>query len=456
MAQDATNLSRKRAQPAEDVEPSVVASSKRVKVDDDAHSATSATSSLNAITSAVSGFFGYGSQSSTTVNGTDQKSAAASLPPTEQAHPSNSPIATAASPASPRPPNPLFHNPTSPSPVKFRPAIKLAALRGSKWDDGTIMLPQRKTTPKKPTPAKKTSASPAARNTPSKATPGRPAGSPLKKGTAADEYDADHADELLGDRPSNGVSSVGKTAGAKRLFASSDSTTPKGILTPKKKRGRPAKNVKFGSRLDDEVVFEDVRKPGRPKKVAKAADVEEETGGDIVCGICSKGHSKAPNEIILCDNCDYAVHQECYEVPEIPTGEWLCKSCAQEDILKTPKPVEESKEIIAKAVDVPDIPNLDQHVRSLQRVLLDRCTGHRPVCMFGQHEAQDKARQLVEQTVLAGEGNSMLLIGARGSGKTTVSPLCIVSRTLLMYYSLLIIFSRICLKSIAKISILYD
>ncbi|TLD26975.1 hypothetical protein PspLS_04730 [Pyricularia sp. CBS 133598] len=38
----------------------------------------------------------------------------------------------------------------------------------------------------------------------------------------------------------------------------------------------------------------------------------------------------------------------------------------------------------------------------------------------GQEEAYDKALRLVEQTVVAGEGNSMLVIGARGCGKTAL------------------------------------
>jgi origin recognition complex subunit 4 len=41
----------------------------------------------------------------------------------------------------------------------------------------------------------------------------------------------------------------------------------------------------------------------------------------------------------------------------------------------------------------------------------------------GHDEELKKVHQVVEQTVLAGEGNSMLVIGARGSGKTTVSSL---------------------------------
>jgi origin recognition complex subunit 4 len=54
-------------------------------------------------------------------------------------------------------------------------------------------------------------------------------------------------------------------------------------------------------------------------------------------------------------------------------------------------------------------------------VLLDRCAGRRRIRMFGQDDAAEKVHQVLEQTVLAGEGNSLLLIGPRGSGKTTVS-----------------------------------
>jgi origin recognition complex subunit 4 len=211
--------------------------------------------------------------------------------------------------------------------------------------------------------------------------------------------------------------------------------TPKGILSPSKKRGpRPQKNVSFNKGVDAEVTtdvfFEDLpkepsakKKPGRkPKQVQPIAVATDE----IICGVCSRPDSQAPNEIILCDNCDFAVHQMCYGVREIPEGDWLCKSCAQEDVLGiAKKPTEEAPEItadpvVAPVIEVPDIPNLDYHLRALQRVLLDRCSGRRSVRMFGQQDQYEKAQQLIEQTVVAGEGNSMLLIGPRGCGKTTV------------------------------------
>lgn len=402
MAQDASTLSRKRPQSPDTTEDFAA---KRPKLSDDS-TPPAAYAGLNAIATKISQVFGYNSQT------IQNHSSPAQLPaPQNGFHP---PAQTFNPAASPRPSSIPPPAATSPSPAKYRPAIKLAALRGTKWDDGTG---PKSPSPKKTTPRRKAAGASSLQGTPTKATPTPNKGSPLKRASAVG--DAESGDELsvAGRTPA----SAAKPAGAKRLFSASKASTPKSILTPKKRRGRPPKNVKFGSRLDDDdVFFEDVRKPGRPSKASKAAGDEDEGEGDIVCGICARGHSKAPNQIILCDNCDFAVHQECYEVPEIPTGEWLCKSCAQEDVLKTSKNLDDVAEVV-KNVEVPDIPNLDKHVRALQRVLLDRCTGHRPLRIFGQQEAQDKARQLVEQTVVAGEGNSMLLIGARGSGKTTVS-----------------------------------
>ncbi|RKL49335.1 hypothetical protein BFJ72_g794 [Fusarium proliferatum] len=285
---------------------------------------------------------------------------------------------------------------------KFRPAIKLSALKGTIWD--TQDAPRPVPLPKKVGPGRP-------RTTTAKKPPG-PRGRPRKKKVQEGDEENREAAQMQGSADelatANGNLSVSKP-------------TPKGILTPTKKgrpRGRPPKNVSFGAGQDrnGEVFFEDL--PKKAKTPRKAADSEAD---ELVCAICIKPHSQPPNQIILCDMCDFAVHQECYGVPDIPEGDWLCKSCTQEDILKTPKKTAGIEVPTIKiAADVPDIANLEQHVRSLQRVLLDRCTGRRRLQLPGQLEAEEKVYQLVEQTVVAGEGNSMLVIGGRGCGKTTL------------------------------------
>ncbi|KAL6766486.1 hypothetical protein ACKKBG_A36210 [Auxenochlorella protothecoides x Auxenochlorella symbiontica] len=50
---------------------------------------------------------------------------------------------------------------------------------------------------------------------------------------------------------------------------------------------------------------------------------------EAYCAVCGDGHSEAPNEIVFCERCDVAVHQRCYDVAELPAGEWLCEPCRE-------------------------------------------------------------------------------------------------------------------------------
>ncbi|KAH6611901.1 origin recognition complex subunit 4 C-terminus-domain-containing protein [Boeremia exigua] len=83
------------------------------------------------------------------------------------------------------------------------------------------------------------------------------------------------------------------------------------------------------------------------------------------------------------------------------------------------KPPSAQKIQSAPTVLYGDLP-VGRELDLLKTIVMDRITGRRPSPLVNLDEEFKSVHQTVEHTVTAGEGNSLLLIGARGSGKTAL------------------------------------
>jgi len=55
---------------------------------------------------------------------------------------------------------------------------------------------------------------------------------------------------------------------------------------------------------------------------------------DAVCDVCWDGEVTPDNQIIFCDACNVAVHQRCYGIDQIPSGNYFCHTCTHFEIDK--------------------------------------------------------------------------------------------------------------------------
>jgi hypothetical protein len=58
------------------------------------------------------------------------------------------------------------------------------------------------------------------------------------------------------------------------------------------------------------------------------ADTSIQNEEDLKCMVCYDGDVYAENEILICEKCDVAVHQKCYDIPIVPDGDWFCDVCS--------------------------------------------------------------------------------------------------------------------------------
>ncbi len=94
-------------------------------------------------------------------------------------------------------------------------------------------------------------------------------------------------------------------------------------------------------------------------------------------------------------------------------AETFARSIQEEGILESEPPIDDRIKALQATVKI-----YPEGVKMLKTHLVSGLTGKRRVPLVGLEDENQNVKQIVEQTILAGEGNSMLIVGSRGSGKT--------------------------------------
>ncbi|MCJ1393108.1 hypothetical protein MMC18_005980 [Xylographa bjoerkii] len=177
--------------------------------------------------------------------------------------------------------------------------------------------------------------------------------------------------------------------------------TPTPTKAPARKRGRPRKNAPTPSRppdLEIQMQFKDI--PCQPGLRAETLDGEDE--------LAFSGKAVLETQQLAS--------------PQVRRGRPPAKIVPASTI-ETERSLEEDQNTgyhLKHLMSVLGTENMEQLFMLLKTRIVDGLTKQRRLPLVGLDDEFQKVFQLIQQTINAGEGNSMLIIGARGSGKTTL------------------------------------
>jgi origin recognition complex subunit 4 len=181
--------------------------------------------------------------------------------------------------------------------------------------------------------------------------------------------------------------------------------TPVGRKTPTERKTPAERKTPVGKKTPAEKTATSEKKPrGRPRKVV---DVETTT--------------LAPQPVpeILLDG-------DVMEVDDSEEDRIVVARSTTPPAPARPKPsVTPQKSAAVKprrpATKVDNLPSLDEaQMQLFQRMTLEKIYGKRLIPLANLNDEYTKVNTVISQTITAGESNSMLLIGARGCGKTAL------------------------------------
>ena len=91
------------------------------------------------------------------------------------------------------------------------------------------------------------------------------------------------------------------------------------------------------------------------KEIDQVRQELREEDMDAVCSICDDGDVTPDNQILFCESCNVAVHQQCYGVEKIPEGDYYCIACRHYERDKMIQSMSETSRLQARA-DLPPLP----------------------------------------------------------------------------------------------------